>query len=72
MFCEKKFSNKVLIYMKFSALNAPQSDAHNSNWKTDSTMCKAVGFDASLNSERTFLMDLSPKFVKKNKLPKDL
>ena len=27
-------------------------------------MCSSSGFDASRDSERTFLMDLLPKFVK--------
>ncbi len=51
-----EFSINFLLYLIFSALRMPQSDAYQLNWERRLAMWTTVGFDASFNFEWTFLL----------------
>ena len=53
-----------ILDLKLGAFSVPQIDTNQLNWKADYVMCTIVGFDASFESERTFLMDFLPEFFK--------
>ena len=65
-FCgESEFSNEFLHYLNFYAFSLPRKIAFPWSGKIYWSMCTVVSFDASVDCERTFLMEFLPKVVRK-------
>ena len=65
IFWKNRDLKKIPKYLKFSAVSVPRSYECHLNLQTDWAMCRTVGFDASFDFDRTFLVDLLPNNVKK-------
>ena len=66
-FVKIQFSINFLLYRKFSTFSlpqVPQSEACQFNWGTFQAKCILMGFNSSLDFERTFLKNLLAIIVK--------